>query len=387
MTDRAKNMKINNVKITRWLSVVLILLTWQSCKKDNGFQQYQSLNEEIDALADQYVKVGAVIGVIDKGQNKHFFSYGSKTVDNSESPDANTVFDIGSITKSFTAIIAAEMTFKGKISDEYIGHYLPADKVIMPSLNGTEITFKNLLTHTSGLPRTPHENDSTFPKPPGYDIENPYAAYTTNHIYDYLTNYCNLLFTPGTGWEYSNTGVALAGHVLGLIDSSLYEIVLKREIFGILGMNNSSLFLTEIQQENIAPGHDRNKKVVPFYTANDIFQGCGMIKSTMNDMFKFLEANMGLVNSPLSEAMEITHEPVIETVSGPLGLNGMGWFITDLDDGQQIIYNGGDTNGHSAFIGFNKSELTGAIILLNYSKHDGTNISMGKEIMEAILKY
>ena len=347
--------------------------------------QYQNLNEEVDAIANHYVKVGAMVGIINKQQQKLIFSYGSKSINTDDPPDANTVFDIGSITKTFTAILTAELYLKGNFQDEIVEHYLPSNKVTLPRKGGVEITFAHLLTHTSGLPRSPCMEGSPYPLPQGYDIENPYAAYTTEQVYDYLTNYCTLDFTPGTWWEYSNTGVGLVGHILGLLDGTSYETVLTRDIFNVLDMNNSSLFLTDQQRTDMALGHDRNKKIVPFFTANDIFQGAGMIKSSLNDMFKYLEANMGLGDTPLRNAMDLTHQRQMH--QGSMGDQALAWFILDLDDGQQIIYTGGDTNGHSTYMAFNQTESTGAIILLNCSMHDNTNLTMGPEIMKAIMKY
>ena len=374
------------MKYLKGLLCVLILLV-ASCNKDDPQpgNKFNSLEEEVDFIAGKYVKVGAMVGIINKQQQKLVYSYGSKSIDQNNPPDANTAFDIGSITKTFTAILAADMYIKGIIQDDIVEHYLPSTGITMPTKDNVEITFLHLLTHTSGIPRTPHEIGSTYPLPPGYDIENPYAAYTTEQVYDYLTNYCILEFTPGTWWEYSNTGMGLVGHVVGLIDGTSYQTILTRDIFDVLAMNSSSLLLTDDQLLNQALGHDSNKKIVPFFTANDIFQGAGMIKSTLNDMFKYLEANMGLINTPLRNAMDLTHKKVMH--QGSMGDQGMAWWIFELDDGQKIIYFGGNTNGHSSYIAFNQTESTGVVILFNSSNHDGTNLDMGMEIMKAIIKY
>lgn len=326
-----------------------------------------------------------MVGIIDGNQQRRTFFYGTKSLGRIDPPDADTVFDIGSVTKTFTAVLAAEAYLKGKIQDDVVAHHLPAGGVTLPARDGVEITFVHLLTHTSGLPRTPHEQGSTYPLPPGYDPENPYAAYTTEHVYDYLTNYCTLEFTPGTWWGYSNTGFGLAGHVLGIIDGTSYETVLSRDIFDAVGMANSSLFLTPPQLQNQALGHDGTGKVVWFFTANDIFQGAGMIKSTLRDMFEYLEANMGLAATPLRGAMDLTHEEVMH--QGSMGDQGLAWYALDLDDGQRITYSAGNTNGHSAYIAFNRALSTGAILLFNTSNHDGTNLAMGMEVMKAIVKY
>ncbi len=369
--------------------IIVTALLFSDCGKDDTLTspQYTSLEDEINDIVSRYLKVGAIIGIIDKNQERHVFSYGTKSVNTNEPPDPNTVFDIGSITKTFTATLLADMFLKGFIdqNDVVVNHYLPEDKVTLPTSGGVEITFGHLATHMSGLPRSPRESD--FPLPEGYDPYNPYAAYTTEHIYDYLTNYCILEFTPATYWGYSNTGMGLLGHTLGLIDGTSYENILTRNIFDVLIMRNSSLFLTEQQMGNLAQGYNLNRRIVPFFTANDIFQGCGMIKSTLNDMFKYLEANMGLTDTPLRNAMDLAHKRTPGIHTGSLGDIGLAWFILELDDGQEVTYGGGDTSGHSTYIGFNKSESTGVIVLLNCSVHDGANLNSGAAILKAINKY
>ncbi|OGU54231.1 MAG: hypothetical protein A2V66_12290 [Ignavibacteria bacterium RBG_13_36_8] len=367
-----------------YLSFAILLIISGCDSNDPNGNQFATLNEEIDYIADQYLQVGLVIGIIDKQQHKHTFSYGTKSLGTNDLPDANTIFEIGSITKSFTATLLADMYLKGNYTDDTVGHYLPAGQVTMPTRNNIEITFLQLATHTSGLPRTPHESGSTFPRPNGYSDLNPYAAYTTEDVYNYLTDYCTLKFEPGTWWEYSNTGYGLLGHIIGLVDGTSYESVLTRDLFQVLGMDNSSLFLTDQQMTNYSLGYNSSLQNVPYYTANDIFQGCGHIKSSLNDMFKYLEANMGLTTTSLSNAMELAHQPQMH--QGSMGDQGLAWYILELEDGQDIIYTGGDTNGQSAYLGFNPAASTGIIILSNCAMH-GAQLIMGPEILEAIMKY
>lgn len=368
------------------LFLLILIVIIAGCDKDKSITkpEFTSLEEEIDDIAQRYVKVGAIVGIINKQQERLVFSYGTKSINNNEPPDINTVFEIGSITKTFTTTLAADMYIEGYFTDDTVGHYLPANKVTMPSRQGVEIRFVHLATHTSGIPRSP-QRDPTFPLPEEYDPLNPYADYTTEHIYDYLTNYCILEFTPGTWWSYSNTGMGLLGHIMGLVDGTSYKTVLNRELFDVLGMDNSSLFLNEQQRDNLALGHNSGKEIVPNWYANDIFQGTGFIKSCLNDMFKYLEANMGLVESPLREAMDLAHQPQMH--QGSMGDQGLAWYILELDDGQTVVYSAGDTNGYSAYIGFNKSALTGAIILLNCSMHDGSNLGSGASLLKAIMRY
>jgi len=208
----------NMILISKVVCLMCIILI-SGCDKDDTptSPPIGSLEEEIDQIANQYLKVGAIIGIINKQQERIIFSYGTKSINNNEPPDANTVFEIGSITKTFTATLAANMFLTGNFSDDTVGHYLPAGQVTMPNKDSIEIRLVHLLTHSSGIPRSPQ--GTNFPYPAGYDPLDPYAAYTTEHIYDYLTNYCVLEFTPGTWWTYSNTGMGLTGHIIGLVMS------------------------------------------------------------------------------------------------------------------------------------------------------------------------
>lgn len=364
------------------ISIFLIVLTGCDKQESPTGPQFNNLEEEIDHIANQYLKVGAIIGIINKQQEKSIYSYGRKSINSNEPPDANTVFEIGSITKTFTAILAADMFLNGNFSDDTVSHYLPDSLVTMPNKDSIEIRFIHLLTHSSGIPRSPQ--GTSFSYPAGYDLLNPYAAYTTDHIYDYLTNYCELEFTPGAWWLYSNTGMGLTGHLIGLVDESSYETVLTRDIFNVLDMDNSSLFLNAQQMRNLASGHNANKQIVPNWNAQDIFQGAGFIKTSLNDMFKYLEANLGLINTPLRDAIDFTHQAQFH--QGSLGKMGLAWYILELSDGQVIIYHGGGTGGYETYLGFNNSLRTGAIVLFN-SKVDESVLVIGERVLKAINKY
>jgi CubicO group peptidase (beta-lactamase class C family) len=369
------------VRIVVSLCLLASIFPFQGCKSA-AEPEYESLEEEIGAIIAPYVRVGGMVGIIDGDQERLVLSYGTKSIESSDPPDANTTFEIGSITKTFTCVLLAQMYLSGQFIDDTVDHYLPESQVTMPTWNGVEIQFIHLATHTSGLPRKPQ--GSSYPLPPGYDPLNPYAAYTAEHIYDYLKNYCALEFEPGTYWLYSNTGGGLIGHVAGLVDGTSYQTVLTREILDVLEMDRTSLFLTSQQTSNLALGYDIDGNPVPNWTAQDIFQGCGFMKSTLNDMFTYMEANLGLIDTPLREAMDLTYDPQFH--QGSLGDIGLAWYILELEDGQVVINHGGGTGGYVSYLGFNTSRSTGAIVLLN-SKIEGDVYAIGQQMMEAIENY
>lgn len=342
------------------------------------------LRTEIDAIAAEYVKVGAMIGVIDRNQDRHTFSYGSNTLSGSALLDEDSLFDIGSITKTFTSMLLVDMALRGLVDPgDPVRRYLPAGRVTMPTFDGTEIELIHLATHTSGLPRQPQGSEQ--PKPEGFDPLDQYAAYTTDHIYEYLTDYCALEFEPGTFWGYSNTGMGLLGHVLGLIDGTSYAELLQRVILDELGMTSTFLFVPDERQPDLARGHNEANEYAPPYCANDIFQGAGFLKSSLSDLFVYLEANLGLLDTPLLDAMDAGHRS-LDIHTGSLGAMAVGWFIQELPDGQSVVYHGGRTNGYGAYIGFNKKLRTGVIALCNFSIIDVAT-EMGERVLQAIPKY
>ncbi len=369
-----------------------IVLFTGGCKKDDELP-FNSMEEEIDYLAEKYVKMGAAIGIIDKYQQEKEFFYGTISRFNSNLPDQHSIFEIGSITKTFTTTLLAKMVLDGKISlDDTVQLLLPAGEVTMPAGADSVIIIRHLATHTSGLPRVPRDSDQ--PLPPGYDPYDPYAAYTTEYVYDYLTSWCDLLFEPGSQYSYSNTGGGLAGHILGLVDGSSYEELIAREIFEPLGLYETSIFLTADQISNLAPGHDDNLDSVKNYNANDIFQGAGFIKSSIHDMMVYLKTQMGLIQTPLTASIDFTHQAFFDVGGvtyndrdGYFNLSiGLGWHIHEIPKSYTYYWHGGRTNGYMAYIAFIPEELTGVVLLCNQSTPNVIN-RFGDELLEAVQRY
>jgi CubicO group peptidase (beta-lactamase class C family) len=376
------------------LLLLLFFLLASGCKKEDSPEpQFPSFEEELDYLVEKYVRMGAAVGIVDKQQNLQEYYFGTLSKDGMKQPDSHSIFEIGSITKTFTSTLLAQMILDGKIdlADE-LEFLLPEGEVTVPHYNGTLIIMEHLATHTSGLPKRPQ--DSGQPLPPGYDPNDLYAAYTTSYVYDYLSSYCNLLFEPGTRYAYSNTGMGLVGHVLGLVDGSSYEEVLRREIIEPLGLNETSLDLNEDQILNLAPGHDEHLYSVSNYHAQDVFQGAGFIKTSLNDMLIYLKAQMGLTETSLDEAIEMTHQSYFDVGGvtyddreGSYHLSiGLAWHIDVLPEGYTFYSHGGRTNGYMAYMAFNLETLTGVVILCNQSQA-GVITRFGEDLLKAVHKY
>ncbi|HEU4754468.1 MAG TPA: serine hydrolase, partial [Armatimonadota bacterium] len=185
--------------------------------------------------------------------------------------DANSVFEIGSITKVFTGTLLAEMARSGELAlDDPVAKYLP-EGVRVPARDGKEITLLSLSEQNSGLPSVP---SNLHPA----DAANPYAGYTVQQMYDFLSGY-TLPGDPGERYEYSNLGVGLLGHALALRAGKPYEALVRARILAPLGMTHTAINFTPWMKQHLALGHDPAGAVVPGWDL-PAFAGAGALRST-----------------------------------------------------------------------------------------------------------
>jgi CubicO group peptidase (beta-lactamase class C family) len=312
--------------------------------------------------------VGIVTGVIDE-KGRQVIASGKVSLDGTQQPDGDTVYEIGSITKVFTSLILADMIEKGEVkADDPVSKFLPAT-VRVPSRNGRQITLLDLSMQVSGLPRLPNNLKPADPA-------NPYADYDAAKLYDFLSGY-TLTRDPGEKYEYSNLAVGLLGHALALKAGMSYEEQLRRRIFDPLGMGSTSITLSDAQKKRLAPGYDASLKPVKNWDFA-VLAGCGAVRSTANDMLKFVAANLELTDTPLKAAMRRMRSVRKETGSPDLEI-GMAWHLLTKFDTQIWWHNGG-TYGYRSFMGFNLAKKEGVVVLCNaFTDND----DLGRHILES----
>jgi len=276
--------------------------------------------------------------------------------------DGDSVFEIGSITKVFTAILLAEMADRGEVSlDDPVAKHLPPG-VKVPERGGRKITLLDLTTQVSGLPRMP---DNFKPK----DMTNPYADYTAEQMFEFLGRY-ELPRGIGERFEYSNLGVGLLGQALTRRAGKSYDALIKERILAPLKMEHTGVVLTPWMRDHLAKGHNAQLAV----TANwDIpaFAGAGALRSTLNDMLIFARANLGVLPPSgqdvqrLQRLMQQTHTARAAAGSDAAAI-GMGWIIRKAGEREVVWHNGG-TGGYRTWMGFDKGRKVAAIVLTNSS--------------------
>ena len=297
--------------------------------------------------------VGIVVGLVDE-KGTRVITYGKPSQDSKAALDGNSVFEIGSVTKVFTATLLADMVERGEVSlNDPISKYLPRT-VKTPTRDGKEITLLDLATQTSGLPRLP---TNFAPKDP----QNPYADYSVDQMYAFLSGY-SLTRGIGEKYEYSNFGVGLLGHILALRAGTDYETLVRKRITQPLGMSDTKIKLTPEMMARLATGHNPALMSVPNWDLPTL-AGAGALRSTVNDMLKFVAANLGLTKSPLLVAMQKAHQSQRETGQPDLSI-GLNWHILKKFDSEMIWHNGG-TGGYHSFIGLDKKNRRGVVVLSN----------------------
>src|SRR5690554_1015961 len=307
----------------------------------------KEVKENIKFRVDNGVNTGIVVGIVTpKGTD--YFSYGVKSLKTNELVDENSVFEIGSISKTFTGLLLADMVEKEELNlDDPIQSILP-EGITAPTRNGESIKLYQLSNHTSSLPRMPSNIIMENPA-------NPYADYTEKQMYHFLNNY-ELTRDIGSELEYSNYAVGLLGYLLAAKHEITYEELLMQSITQPLGMDNSRINLTSKMKENLAKGHNGGIEVENWDLPT--LAGAGGIRSTAVDMIKYISANLNLEKSSLSSAIQLTHQNVDNE------LVGLGWFIMEKEE-DTIIWHGGLTGGYATFSGFIKDKNIGVVVLSN----------------------
>lgn len=299
--------------------------------------------------------MGFVVAVLEQGKPPRISTAGVSGVAGLPL-DGNTVFEIGSITKVFTGALLAEMVARGEVRlDDPVSKFLPK-AVRVPSRNGRQITLLDLATQSSGLPRLP-----TNFKPA--DNSNPYADYTVDQLYQFLSSY-TLPRDVGSRYEYSDLGVGLLGHVLSLRAGKSYGQLLKERILNPLGMDDTGIELSPAMKARMAQGFNGEGTPMHLWDLATL-AGAGALRSTANDLLKFLAANLDTVRTPVGKVLAEARLSRRET-DRPGNRIGLGWHIVEAFGTTSSWHNGG-TGGFRTFIGLDEAKRRGVIVLSNSS--------------------
>ena len=303
--------------------------------------------------------IGVVIGVSSQGQ-RLVKAYGAVKED--------SVFEIGSITKTFTGLLLAQMVAQKRVRlDEPVSALLPPGTAGAPA-TGDEITLVDLSAQRSGLPRMP---DNFAPADP----TNPYVDYDDKALFAYLAKR-GLAREAGARPVYSNLGLGLLGAALARRGGASYEQLVRREILVPLAMHDTGITLAPAQQERFVSGHDAKLAEAHAWDLAAL-AGAGALRSTAADMLAFLEAQLhpdqlsvSARSTPagrtLPAALTASHQPHGEFAPG-VGI-ALNWLYGEKS---RTFWHNGATGGYSSFASFDQDKDLAIVVLANVTEVSG----------------
>jgi len=296
---------------------------------------------------------GVSIGVLEHGVRR-VFSYGAAKPD--------SIFEIGSISKTFTGLILSQLVEQRKVRfDEPVRELLPAGTVAKPA--GDEITLLDLATQHSGLPPMP---DNLKPA----DLSDPYADYRPANLYEFLAKH-GVPKPASPIFVYSNLGFGLLGQALAVRSALPYPALLKEEILDPLGLKDTTVALTPEQQARFLPGHSGDHRPAHAWDFDGL-AGAGAIRSTAADILTYLEANLhpeavkpaAKSNSGLTLSAALVQQHQLHADAMPGTRIALAW-LYEAETGN--YWHNGATGGYSSFAIFNPKGDYAAVVLVNTS--------------------
>lgn len=351
------------------LSIILLLLITTNLSAQEV--STTTFSDTVNALMEDYHIPGAAVAIIEGGEVVFAEGFGVTDTQTGEPVTADTVFPIGSISKSFTALAALQLVEQGLLDlDAPISTYV-SDLTLAEDDAADQITLRMLLTHTAGF------GDIVLPTLEQYEDRDAVIA-------DFER--VPIAFEPGTTRSYSNYGYILAGYIIETVAGQSWENYVRANIFEPLGMVNSSFGSNLLGEPSYAAPHTfdliEGSISIPFYEDIDLSGPAGSINATINDMASYLLMHMGN-NTDTNQAV-VSDEGLaqLHLLSGE-GF-AYGWFALQklgLNRFVDIAFLGhnGAFEGYNAFAAFDVETQTGAIVLTNM------DINTGEQFTQAVL--
>jgi|694.fasta_scaffold00072_92 CubicO group peptidase (beta-lactamase class C family) len=315
-------------------------------------KKQSTLDTTIDRLVKPYMQNpdhnALCIGII-KNDSVYFYNYGEEKKDSKILPSQTSLFEIGSITKTFCGNLLAQAVSENKLKlDDDIRLYLKGNYKNL-EFNKQPILVKHLANHTSGLPRQP---ENLFSQKE-FDLKNPYSNYTNQSLLNYIKEF-KLSVTPGTNCEYSNLGMGLLGIILENVYKQSFSDLVKQKICEPLKMTNTGV--QNIKPVNILPGYENGTNVLNWQFKG--MEAAGAIYSTPFDMMLYVKSNL-----QNTAQKQIEHSATFDSGKKI----ALAWHFIKRKTDAELIWHNGATGGFSSFIGLIKDKNTGFIVLTNSS--------------------
>ena len=301
-------------------------------------------------LIEHDLTPGLVVGVVDR-EGTEVLGFGRLSRTDARTPDGRTPFEIGSLSKVFTAILLADAIERGELSlDTPAATSLPDALRPLPG-HGEEITVAHLATHRSSLPRIPDNL-------PGDDLVDPYAGYSFDDLVAFIEEW-RFLAAPGERYAYSNLGAGWLGEIVARRAGASYADLLRTRLTGPLALGSTAVDLPPDLEGRLAPPHREGVAVSPWHLG--VLAGAGGIRSCGDDLVRFLALHLEeeiateVEPATLRDGLRAAFEVQVPGM-------GLGWHLAG--DGV-TRWHTGQTGGFSSAMFVNRVTGTGVIVLAN----------------------
>lgn len=320
-----------------------------------------AIDKRVNSLFKNQQEHAIVVGLYKEGRSAIRLC-GVKSHESQTPVDANSVFQIGSISKVFTAYVLQKLVDEGTLAMDSTLKELLGSATTLNDISAN-ITLHQLVTHTSGLPRIPESLMTLAVERAGEAqvMVDPYTHVSPNEILDYLAT-ANDIKSPGK-FDYSNYGMGLLSQVLEQHTGHSLEQLYSKHIFRPLKMQSSGIEFTPDAQALLVQGYSSDGEPVKVWSF-DVLGGAGAAYSNTNDMLRFIETSL----TPGTEAHQM-----LEKMRAPQssGKTGIGWmqpgFIGKFFGNARYIWHNGQVGGYVSYLAINPIDKSGIVVMASRS--------------------
>ena len=282
---------------------------------------------------------------------------------------SDTAFEIGSVSKTMTAALLADLIGQGKGSlDDPLSAWLPPGTKL-PDYQGKPILLRHIVTHTSGLPSLPSRMGAP-------DMTDPYAKLDEAALLASLGDVV-LTAAPGTKFEYSNFASMVLSYAVARRAGTDMETLLKQRLFAPLGMQHAYLNAAP-SEVRAAVGHTPNGRPTSAWHFQTNLAGVGGVRATLDDMVRYVQGQLGTETTSISPALQRSQQKVSDTP--PMAMN---WMLMPVA-GRTVHVHEGGTGGFSSFVSFDREKRRGVVILSDTTWNSiGSLGSLGLHLVDA----
>lgn len=343
-------------------------------RMEQNIQIDQAINEAASKFMSGPAHIGLSIGIIKDGK-KYSYNFGTVEKGKNIRPSSSTIYEIASVTKSFTGILLAHAILEKRIAlTDRVQKYIPSLSNL--SFQGTPVTIFNLAGHTSGLPKfVPMLPAGSSP----VDYWVSHVAISEEAFLDELAKF-KPETKPGTMFIYSNADTQLLGIILERIYHMSFVELIKQYVTGPAHMKNTGIEITDTN--DFAKGYNGKGELAPRLTWWNKIPAAASLKSTVEDMLNYLQLNLN-ASDP---AIMLAHKPIQQITDEGAESIGLYWLNKKTKKGYREIFHAGGSAGHTSFCLVCPQTQTGIVCFTNDAGPETEHAikSMADQILHAI---